>query len=209
MNKKKAKFICLEGIDGAGKTYYGERLVDFLNNNNHKTVLTKEPGGTLLANELADLLLNYKKEQIIPQAELLIFFAARCQHIHHFIKPQLDAGLWVVCDRYLASSYAYQGGGRQLGNTAVANLEGYIPPLRPDLTLIFDIDINLSIKRLKSQKFDRFEDIYEHDKDFYLRVRNSYLEYSKRHSNECRVIDASLSKEKVWQNVLSLINNFL
>ncbi len=202
------KFICLEGIDGAGKTSYCRQLVDFLRSKNYKVVQTKEPGGTPLADELAKILLNFKQEKIVPQTELLLFFAARCQHIHNFIQPQLAQGTWVICDRYIPSSYAYQGAGRGLGNAAVANLEEYLPTLTPDITIVFDIGIEESIKRWRSMGRDRFEEIDNLDKDFYQRVREAYLEYAKSHK-ECRVLDASLSQDEVWQNMLPLITQLL
>ena len=187
----KGKFICLEGTDGSGKSTHRHYIVHSLRERGLRVVSTEEPGGTRVAEKLADLLLYYAHESIFPQTELLLFFAARCQHLGHFIIPHLERGNWVVSDRFLASSYAYQGGGHSLGAARVAALEAYLPPTRPDLTLIFDLPEEAAARR--REKKDRFE---RRNRDFYERVRAAYLEFAARTSN-CHIIDTRQPLERV------------
>lgn len=186
----RGKFICLEGTDGSGKSTHCDYILKSLKSRGHQTVFTHEPGGSDVADHLANLLLHYDKEEILPQTELLLFFAARCQHLNHFIIPQLEKGNWVVSDRFIASSYAYQGGGRQLGAPQVAALEAYLPKIKPDLTFIFDITLEEAAKRRDGK--DRFE---SQGRKFFARVRAAYLDFADQHSN-CFVLDTTQSLEQ-------------
>ena len=187
----KGKFICLEGTDGSGKSTHRHHIMESLKKRGHKAVSTREPGGTQVAERLADLLLHCDYEEILPQTELLLFFAARCQHLKHFIIPHLEKGNWVVSDRFLASSYAYQGGGHLLGVSQVAALEAYLPSTQPDITFIFDITEEEAVKR--RDRKDRFEC---QDKEFFGRVRAAYLKFAAHNSN-CHIIDTQQSQQQV------------
>lgn len=185
------KFICLEGTDGSGKTTHSSYILEGLAKRGHKTVFTHEPGGSYIADRLADLLIHCDEEEIFPQTELFLFFAARYQHLGHFIIPQLEQGNWVVSDRFIASSYAYQGGGHSLGASKVAALEEYLPKIKPDLTLIFDISLEEAVRRRKGE--DRFE---RKDREFFARVRTAYLEFARQHKN-CCILDTSQPLQQV------------
>ena len=185
------KFICLEGTDGSGKSTHSSYILESLARRGHKAVFTHEPGGSYVADRLAELLIHCDQEEIFPQTELLLFFAARCQHLRHFIIPQLEQGNWVVSDRFIASSYAYQGGGHSLGASKVAELESYLPKLKPDLTFIFDISLEEAMKRRKGE--DRFE---SKDREFFVRVRSAYLEFARQHQG-CFVLDTGQSRQQV------------
>ena len=132
-----ARFICLEGIDGAGKSGLVGKIQKFLAEQGVESHLTREPGGTPFAEQLAEILLRFKEDEhaetIDAQSELLLFFAARSQHTRKLIIPKMQQGTWIICDRWLPSSYAYQGGGRELGFAKVKLLEEFLPALRPDL----------------------------------------------------------------------------
>lgn len=197
------KFICLEGMDGSGKTTYARYIYNYLNKRGHKAIQTKEPGGTPLARNLAKLLLNYANEEISPQTELLLFFAARHQHLRQLIIPSLEEGAWVISDRFLASSYAYQGGGHQLGFAQVAALEAYLPLVRPDMTFIFDISVAEAMKRRAGKREDRFE---RQNSDFFHRVRAAYLEFAAR-QHGCYVIDSHQSEPSIKKLIDNQLNS--
>ena len=198
----RGRFICLEGVDGGGKSLFCSKIESFLKAEGVEVIVTREPGGTPFADQLAQLLLHYKeeKESIMPDTELLLFFASRCQHINNLILPSLRQGVWVVSDRFTPSSYAYQGDGRGLGWDKVAALEKYLPELTPDLVLIFDLPPDLSSERLATKESDRFESLTANGHEFIRKVRESYLKYAKIHS-ECHVIDASPPPDQVWQQI--------
>lgn len=189
----RGRFITFEGIDGAGKTTHISRCVERLREQGLEVVQTREPGGSALAESLRDLLLQ---QPMSLDTELLLMFAARRDHIERLIEPTLGRGAWVVCDRFTDSTYAYQGGGRQLGFEPIAQLEAKVHPhLQPDQTFYFDLPPEVAAaRRAKARAADRFE---AEDLEFFGRVRTAYL----RRSQDCRhrfvMIDATLSIEEI------------
>jgi len=175
---KHGKFITLEGIDGAGKSTQLAWVADFLRGRGVSLIVTREPGGTTVGERLRDILLA-GNQPIHPETEALLMFAARRQHLEDVIRPALQQGTWVLCDRFTDASFAYQGGGRGVAKHKLETLEKWVhPDLQPDLTLLFDVSAELGqsrVARLKSP--DRFE---REDVEFFVRVRDAYLERLKR-----------------------------
>src|SRR5208283_1298103 len=145
----RGKFITLEGIDGAGKSTQLEWLADFWRARGHDLVMTREPGGTALGEQLRKLLLDSKKP-MHAETETLLMFAARREHIHQVILPNLEAGRWVLCDRFTDATFAYQGGGRGLGDDSIRRLESLVQGARrPDLTLLLDVPVAIGLQRAR------------------------------------------------------------
>ncbi len=170
MSKVSAKFLTLEGTEGVGKTTNLEFIQGWLNGQGIEHIVTREPGGTPLAEEIRELLLSKRDEKVDPIAELLLVFAARAQHLNSVIKPALESGVWVLCDRFTDATYAYQGFGRNLPITVIEQLEDMVQQqLRPDLTIILDIDVCVGLERARARaELDRFE---EEQQEFFERVR--------------------------------------
>jgi len=168
------KFITFEGIDGAGKSTHLAWAAELLRGRGVSVVVTREPGGTILGEKLRQILLN-GDQRIHPETEALMMFSARRQHLEEVIRPALQRGDWVLCDRFTDASFAYQGGGRGVEKQKLEDLERWVhPDLQPDLTLLFDVSAELGqsrVERIKSP--DRFE---REDIEFFSRVRNAYLE---------------------------------
>lgn len=167
------KFLTIEGTEGVGKSTNLVFVRDFLQSRGIEVVVTREPGGTPLAEEIRGLLLAKRDEVVDETAELLLVFAARAQHIANVIKPALVRGAWVLSDRFTDATYAYQGGGRGLNKIIIADLERMVQgELRPDLTLILDIDVKLGLQRASQRgELDRFE---SEAIEFFERVRSAY-----------------------------------
>ena len=137
-----AKFITLEGSEGVGKTTSLNFIKDFIEAQGHKVVVTREPGGTPLAEDLRATLLANRVEKIEPDTELLLMFAARCQHVNQVIKPALESGVWVLSDRFIDASYAYQGGGRGICFERINQLEQWsLSGFKPDMTILLDMPV--------------------------------------------------------------------
>ncbi len=192
----RACFITLEGLEGAGKTSRLADLKAFLEGHGKTVLATREPGGTVLGERLRELLLAPDEGPMAPLTELLLMFAARSEHVTRLILPALDAGRWVLCDRYVDASYAYQGGGRNLGEAPVAILEGLLPArARPDLTLLLDLPVELGLGRANRRSAaDRFE---QEAVTFHQRVRDAYLARARRHPQRYCVIDAAAGPDDV------------
>lgn len=172
------KFITLEGVDGVGKSTQMRRMQRLLEESGVEAILTREPGGTALAEEIRALLLALRDEPVAPMTELLLIFAARSQHIERVIRPALQAGAWVLCERFTDATYAYQGGGRQMGETAVAHLEALVQGgLQPHLTIFLDAGPKVAAERMRGRLGDRFE---REQADFFERVRRAYLARARR-----------------------------
>jgi dTMP kinase len=194
----KARFITLEGGEGVGKTtnlgfierYFVERGIEFIR--------TREPGGTPLGEAVRDLLLGF--QGMGAAAELLLMFAARAQHVREVIRPALEAGRWVVCDRFTDASYAYQGGGRGLDTAAIGFLENWVQEgLRPDLTLLLDAPLEVGLGRAKKRgPADRFE---SETLAFFERVRAAYLERAERFPDRIKRVDASRPLPEVQADI--------
>jgi dTMP kinase len=171
--RKKGLFITLEGGEGVGKTTNLAFIQHFLESKGMTVVVTREPGGTVLAEKLRGLLLENQNELISEKTELLLMFAARAQHLKNVIEPALESGDWVLCDRFTDATYAYQGGGRGIDTNLIAWLEQFVQDeLCPDLTLLFDAPIELGMQRAKKRgALDRFEN---EQLEFFNKVRTAY-----------------------------------
>jgi len=183
------KFLTLEGTEGVGKTTNLEFIRQWLSRQGIDYIVTREPGGTPLAEQIRELLLAKRDEKVDPVAELLLVFAARAQHINTVIKPALAAGQWVLCDRFTDATYAYQGFGRELPITIIEQLEDLVQQqLRPDLTIILDIDVNVGLARARARaELDRFE---EEEQAFFERVRMGYQQRASSSPKRYRIVDA-------------------
>ena len=199
----RAKFITLEGGEGAGKSTSRDFIVSLLEEQNIPFIQTREPGGTPIGETLRDVLLS--KEGTAPSvtAELLMVFAARAQHLHEVIEPALRDGKWVLCDRFTDATYAYQGYGRGFELGQIEALETLVQRGRhPDLTILFDIDPRLGMTRARQRaELDRFE---EEHMEFFDRVREGYLTRAKNEAR-FRIIDASQSIDLVQQALRELL----
>jgi dTMP kinase len=197
------KFITLEGIDGAGKSTQLKWLADFFGQRGIRIVVTREPGGTVLGEKLRSLLLD-KTQFMHLETEALLMFAARREHLDKVIRPALDKGEWVVCDRFTDATFAYQGSGRGADWERLHVLEQWVQgALQPDLTLLFDVAPAVGRQRAGSIKpADRFEQ--EHD-DFFQRVRDGYLRRAREDQSRIKVIDAGAGLEQVRRKVLEIV----
>jgi dTMP kinase len=186
---KPGKFLTIEGTEGVGKTTNMTFVQSFLEKKGIDLLVTREPGGTPLAEELRELLLAKRDEVVDPTAELLMVFAARAQHLHQVIRPALEQGKWVLCDRFTDATYAYQGGGRGLSLDTIAKLEQLVQgELRPDMTFILDIDVELGLERAgRRGELDRFE---TEAVSFFDRVRVQYRQRAEENPSSYSIINA-------------------
>lgn len=189
----KGLFITLEGVDGAGKSTHMKWLPDFFREMGQEIVITREPGGTPLGEQLREILLHQPMTQ---ETEALLMFASRQENINQLIKPALASGKCVLCDRFTDSTYAYQGGGRHFSNDKIASLESWVQQgLNPDLTLLFDVPLAVSRERLgKHESQDRFE---QENDAFFEAVRSVYLERARQEPKRFIVVDSTLPFEQV------------
>ena len=196
----KGFFISLEGGEGAGKSTQHRRIVEWLSSQGRTVVEAREPGGTPVSEQIRQVLLDTRNAGLNATAELLLMFAARSQLVQEVILPALAVGHVIVCDRFADASYAYQGGGRQLGAETVAKVEQLVlKDLQPDLTLLFDIPVELGMTRVAGRgEADRFE---VESVKFFERVRKAYLERAAANPQRFRIIDASQQQEQVWLQV--------
>lgn len=201
----KGKFITFEGVDGAGKSTHIDEVISFLESKNISVKRTREPGGTKLGEKLRELLLH---DEMDPETETLLMFAARRQHIAEIIKPNLDEGIFVVSDRFTDATYAYQYGGKQVAYSKIQTLEAWVhPDLKADLTLLFDLPVEISIDRLKKNRTpDKFE---KESEAFFNRLRNVYLDLARQHPNRYKIINANQSIETVSHDVIEAIKTIL
>lgn len=200
------KFVTLEGIDGAGKSTHLAWLATFLQDKGLTVVVTREPGGTALGERLRELLLDLR-QTMHAETEALLMFAARREHLAKVILPALARGDWVVSDRYMDASFAYQGAGRGVPLQKLALLEEWVQgSFAPDLTLYFDLPAEIGKARVQCVKSaDRFE---MESNQFFERVRQGYLQRAQQFQQRIRVIDANLPLEQVRQNLKELIEAF-
>jgi dTMP kinase len=212
MNKR-GKFITIEGVEGSGKTTQAALLADYLRRQNVQVVETREPGGTKVGERVRELLLSPLHQGLAPLAELFLFLAARSQLIHEVIAPALNSGAWVVCDRFSDATLAYQGHGRGIDIKSIQKLnESATGGLKPDLTVLLDLDAETGIKRAVAAKreFAGFGDRMENEKsEFHRRVREGYLELARPEPERIKVIPVSGSAQDVHQIITSLIKPFL
>ncbi len=204
----RGRFITLEGGEGSGKSTQAARIRDWLGTRGRSVVLTREPGGTPLAEAVRALVLQQWDEGVTPAVELLLMFAARAAHVHGLIEPRLAAGDDVVCDRFVDSSYAYQGGGKGVDAHHLRALEALaVPSLQPDLTLILDLapEMGLARARLRGQN-NRFED---EALPFMQRVRDGFLARAAGDPQRCVVIDASGDVDTVFAHIVAVLEQRL
>jgi dTMP kinase len=204
----RGKFITLEGGEGVGKTTNLVFIRDYLQQHNISVVVTREPGGTALAEKIRHLLLDKDSETISEHAELLLIFAARAQHIKHVIEPALAQGNWVLCDRFTDATYAYQGGGRNMRNSTIEWLENLVQGnLKPDLTMLLDAPVDIGIERARVRGvFDRFE---SEEISFFERVRRAYLLQAELHPERIKLIQANQPLVDVQRTLIDIIHIFL
>ena len=209
MQKNKGFFITIEGIEGVGKSTNINAIKGYLTQKKIDFIITREPGGTLLAEKIRDLLLEANNDEKLSElSELLLIFASRAQHLEKLIKPALTKGKWVICDRFTDATYAYQGEGRGLDWGKISQLEELVQEhLRPDLTIILDLDPRLGLERAKGRgELDRFE---QEKMEFFTKVRTAYLKIAAADPERCIVIDASSELAEVSAQLLTALDNKL
>lgn len=196
----KGLFITLEGIEGVGKTTHAQFIKELLEQSGHRTVLTREPGGTPTGESIRNILLHSSKQHISDLAELLLMFSARAQHLDEVIIPALQAGKIVLCDRFTDATYAYQGGGREMDRRQIQVLEALVQRgLKPDLTLLFDTPVEVGLARANGRsQADRFE---SETISFFGRVRAEYLQLAREEPDRIQVIDADRSLDQIQQDI--------
>lgn len=200
---QRGKFITLEGMDGAGKSTHLTWIPGFLEARGIKVQLTREPGGTALGEQLRTLMLD-KHQNLHADTEALLMFAARREHLDKIILPALDAGIWVVCDRFTDATFAYQSGGSGLDWSRIAALESWVQgELRPDLTLYFDVPSEVGKARTQAARDpDRFE---QEGRSFFDRVREGYLRRAREDARRMQIIDGAAALESVKKAVEKII----
>ncbi len=209
MKTHKGFFLTIEGTEGVGKSTALKYIQDYLTQAGKKFIVTREPGGTGIAEQIRQVLLTPNSvETMVPETELLLMFACRVQHVQQVILPALAAGKWVVSDRFIDASFAYQGGGRGIDVSRIELLEKWLlPDLKPDLTLLFDAPAQIGLERAKHRGA---QDRIEQEKiDFFERVRAGYLERMQRDKNRFRVIDATRSLEKVQVELKKILDEIV
>jgi len=198
-------FISVEGNEGVGKTTVMNFIKDLLQKNSCSYVATREPGGTEIAEKIRQLLLEHHSEKMADDAELLLLFAGRAQHIESVIKPALAKGEWVITDRFTDASYAYQGGARGIPLSRIEALAKWVQgDLWPSLTFLLDAPVDVAMQRVSNRgKKDRIE---LEKIEFFEKVRQSYLDLAKKHPNRFVLIDASQNQEKVCYDIAQIMN---
>lgn len=195
-----SKFITLEGIEGVGKTSNLLYIKELLESSGHSCVVTREPGGTKLGEALRGLLLSHSDDNMCPDAELLMMFAARAEHLAKVIRPALAAKQTVLCDRFTEATYAYQGGGRLLEVAKISRLEAWVQgDLRPDLTVILDAPV--AVGRARAGKRSEPDRIEKEQDDFFQRVREAYIALAEHNPDRICLIDASRTLAEVQQQI--------
>ena len=207
MSNTCGKFVTLEGSEGVGKTTSLNFIKAYLESQGHNVVISREPGGTPLAEEIRNLLLAERSEAVEEDTELLLMFAARCQHVSQVIKPALEKGHWVLCDRFVDASYAYQGGGRGIPFSKINQIESFcLGDFNPDLTILLDMSVEEGIARTKKRgAADRFE---TEKMDFYHRIRQAYLRRAKEDAIRMKIVDAAPSVEIVQASIELVLQDF-
>lgn len=199
------KFITLEGVDGAGKTSHIEFIKEYLTNLKFDFIMTREPGGTELGERLREILLH---DEMTPKTETILMFAARNEHIEKVIRPGLTSGAIVISDRFTDASYAYQSGGKGVEDEEIDVLKDLVQKnLQPDLTFLFDLPVEVSIKRLKkTRKLDKFE---KEEKDFHENVRKKYLMIAKNNPKRFSVLNSEKSIDEIQSQIKIKLNELL
>jgi dTMP kinase len=210
----KGRFITFEGIEGSGKSTQIVMLANYLAARNRPVTLTREPGGTAIGDQVRKILLDPGNTDLTPGAELLLYAAARSQHLEELIRPDLEAGKVVLCDRFSDATLAYQGFGRGLDRDMICELDRIVTRgMRPDLTILLDIDVAAGLRRARGRNSSRgleTEARFENeDLAFHGRVRQGYRELAEREPDRFRVIDASASPDEIQDRVRQIVNDVL
>ena len=205
---RKGFFLVLEGTEGVGKSTNIEFIKTYLGSKGIPLILTREPGGTPLAEEIRSLLLTPRDESVAETAELLLMFAARAQHLQEVIQPTLDEGQWVLSDRFTDATYAYQGGGRMMDNNKIKQLEMLVQgEMRPDKIIILDLSVEEGLKRARQRAdLDRFE---REEMAFFERVRAAYHERAKADPDRYSIVDASQTLPDVQSCIQQVLDKLL
>jgi len=211
MSAERGRFLTVEGIEGVGKTTQMGRISTMLAERGIAHVVTREPGGTPLAEEIRDLVLKAREEALSDAAELLLMFAARSVHLRNLIEPNLSLGRWVLCDRFTDATYAYQGAGRGLEESSIRQLERLVQGTRrPDLTLLLDVPVQLGLQRARERNAaagighadDRFE---AQRQEFFERVRAAYLARASAEPGRIVIIDARRPADEVTEQIAAVL----
>jgi dTMP kinase len=204
-----ARFITLEGIEGAGKTTVADRLTQALRGRGVTVHATREPGGTKVAERVRSVVLDRGEEHISATAETLLMFGARQIHIDNLIRPSLTRGEWVICDRFTDATHAYQGGGRGVDRKLIDQLAQAVHgDLWPDCTLLLDVPVRVGLERMQARRgaVDRFE---IESAQFFDRVRNRYLELARENPKRFRIVDATAKLDDVCDAALAALESSL
>ena len=202
----KGNFITLEGIEGSGKSTSLNTITEILTERHIDFILTKEPGGGPLGKDLRAMLLS-KSSEISPEVELLLMMADRKNHIDNLVMPNINNGVWVISDRYLDSTYAYQGGGRQINTSKIDSLVRLLDLPQPNLTLLFDLSPSIALDRAKKRsELDRFE---SEPMDFHERIRDAYVSLYEDNPERFRMIDSSADFIEVKKQVEKIVLDFI
>jgi dTMP kinase len=199
--------LTVEGIEGVGKSTQVARLSRALSERGIAHVVTREPGGTPLAEKIRDIVLHSRDEAVPPMAELLLMFAARAVHLSNHVEPNLRAGRWVVCDRFIDATYAYQGGGRHLSHDNIRQLEAMVlGARRPDLTVLLDTPVPQALQRAQQRNAGAAADRFESERtEFFERVRAAYLARAAAEPRRIETVDAAQSVDEVAARILKLL----
>jgi dTMP kinase len=201
------RFLTIEGIEGVGKSTQVARLSTTLSARGIAHVVTREPGGTPLAERIRRIVLDSHDEAVSPTAELLLMFAARAVHLSNHVEPNLQAGRWVVCDRFIDATYAYQGGGRRLSVEHIRQLETMVVGARrPDLTVLLDAPVEQALQRARQRNAGAAADRFESERaEFFERVRDAYHARAAAEPDRIAVIDAGESADSVASRIIELL----
>jgi dTMP kinase len=201
------RFLTVEGTEGVGKTTQVARLSRLLEERGIDHIVTREPGGTPLAEQIRDIVLKPRDESMPPAAELLLMFAARAVHLANHIEPNLAAGRWVICDRFTDATYAYQGGGRGMGDALIQILESHVQGgRRPDMTLLLDVPVQIGMARSRRRDAGQVRDRFEQERvEFFERVRAVYLARARAEPDRMQVIDAVLDVDEVARRIAEVL----
>jgi dTMP kinase len=203
------KFISIEGVEGAGKSTQVSFIQQHLLGQGKTVIVTREPGGTELSEKIRGLLLMPTQPAMAVDTELLLMFAARAEHIKQVIEPALERGDWVLCDRFVDATFAYQGGGRGVNQQRIKTLADWtLQGLKPELTLLFDLPVEIGLKRViqRNEAIDRFE---QEKVTFFEKIRESYLHSAIAEPDRIKVVDASLSIDNIQQQLIKLLSPLL
>lgn len=205
------KFITLEGIDGSGKTTILKKIIETLKKNGYadRLVVTREPGGDKISEDIRNIILNNEYTEMDPRTEALLYAASRRQHLVDVILPALNANKIVICDRFVDSSIAYQGVGRQIGIQGIKDINNFATDyIQPDITLYFDVTPEISQQRVSSRQRQK-DRLDQENSNFYEKVRAGYMELIKENPQRIKVIDATQSVDEVFAATMDELNEFL